>query len=371
MPLSFLLRNVRLRPDPSDPPARARARRLMLRCLRPRLGTTLVLLITVVAATVLPVLAPQLTKRFVDQAVAGAAIGPLLMLAAGYLLLAVGGLAARTITGWIANSWAWTGTNRLREKITEHVLGLDLAEHGRRSPGELIERVDGDVMAIADFVVAFVMDVVVSVLLLIGVLISVFLINVWLGAVLAVYCVLVIVGALLGQRLAVPAGRRSNEAISTMLGGLEETFGGVEDIRANGAGAYLVRRFHRTAGAWIRAEGAEVRIGIMRPRRGFGGLRRRHRAAVGVGRLAARRRGGHGRHGRAVGPVHAADPGSVRAADRPASTGPGRLGQRGQDHGPAEPAAPRSPCPSMPVSPPAETPWEVRFEAVSFRVRSR
>ncbi len=263
MPLSLPLRNTRSRPDDFDAPTQARGRRLVLTSIRPRPATTLALLVAVVAATVLPVLAPQLTKRFVDEAVAGSALGPLLILAAGYLLLAVGGLAARTITGWVANGWAWDGTNRLREKITEHVLGLDLAEHGQRSPGELIERVDGDVMAIANFVVAFVMDVVVSVLLLIGVLISVFLINGWLGLALTGYSVLVFAGMVAGQRLAVPVGRRSNQAMANMLGELEETFGGVEDIRANGAGAYLVRRFHRVAGAWIRAEGAEVRVGIL------------------------------------------------------------------------------------------------------------
>lgn len=235
----------------------------MLRSMRPRLRTTVALLISILAATILPVLAPQLTKQFVDQAIAGSALGPLIMLAAGYLLLAVGGLAARTTAGWVADGWAWDGTDRLREHLAEHVLGLDLAEHGRRSPGELIERVDGDVMAIADFVVAFVMDVVVSILLLIGVLVSVLLIDARLGGALTGYSVLVFAGMVIGQRVTVTTGRRSSQAHATLLGELEETLGGVEDIRANGAGAQLVRRFHRTAGAWFRAERDESRIGIL------------------------------------------------------------------------------------------------------------
>ncbi len=235
----------------------------MLSAMRPRLRTTLALLITVAAATVLPVLAPQLTKRFIDEAVAGSAVGLLIMLAAGYLLLAVGGLGARTITGWVANGWAWDGTNRLRETTADHVLRLDLADHGRRSPGELIERVDGDVMAIGKFAVAFVLEVVVSLLLLIGILVSVFMIDLRLGLALAGYCVVVFAGMLVGQRLVVPAGRRSSQAYATLLGELEETLGGVEDIRANGAGAHLVRRFHRTSGAWFRAEDREGRISTL------------------------------------------------------------------------------------------------------------
>lgn len=239
------------------------ARRIIMISMRPGFRTTIGLIIAVSGATVLPVMAPQLTRQFVDQAVAGSTLGPLVILAGGYLVLAAGGLVARTIAGWLADRWAWDGTNRIRERTTEHVLGLDLAAHGRKSPGELIARVDGDVMGIAGFVVAFVMDIVVSVLIMIGVVISAFMIDRRLGLALGGYCLLMIFVMVVGQRLVLPAARRSSQVWAEMFGGLEETMGGVEDIRSNGAGRHMLRRFHRTSGAWYRSEAAELRVGIL------------------------------------------------------------------------------------------------------------
>ena len=46
---------------------------------------------------------------------------------------------------------AWRITNELRLDITRHVLGLDHEFHRRHTPGELIQRVDGDVTNVSDF----------------------------------------------------------------------------------------------------------------------------------------------------------------------------------------------------------------------------
>ncbi|HEY8746268.1 MAG TPA: ABC transporter transmembrane domain-containing protein, partial [Chloroflexota bacterium] len=50
---------------------------------------------------------------------------------------------------------AWTATNRLRLDLTAHLLGLDAGFHQVHTPGELIERVDGDVNALAGFFSSF------------------------------------------------------------------------------------------------------------------------------------------------------------------------------------------------------------------------
>ena len=46
---------------------------------------------------------------------------------------------------------AWGTTNELRLRMTRHVLGLDHEFHRRHTPGELIQRVDGDVTSVSDF----------------------------------------------------------------------------------------------------------------------------------------------------------------------------------------------------------------------------
>jgi len=59
---------------------------------------------------------------------------------------------------------AWTATNALRADLAAHLIGLDLSFHQAHTPGELIERVDGDVNALAGFFSSFVVRLVSSVL---------------------------------------------------------------------------------------------------------------------------------------------------------------------------------------------------------------
>ncbi|MGW6494770.1 ABC transporter ATP-binding protein [Nonomuraea angiospora] len=233
----------------------------VLRLLRPGRRQGAALAAAIAATTALPLAAPQITRRFVDDAIGGASIRHLTLIAIGYLALAVAGQAARLVAAWLAGRLAWDGTNRLRERLARHALGLDLAFHGRHTPGEMIERVDGDVVAVADFVVAFLMDVVASVLLLAGVVVIVFGVDWRIGCALLVYCLLIGWGMARAQRLAVPAAARSRAASARLFGLLEERLAGAEDLRANGAGEHTVRRFHQVSAALYRAEVRDARIG--------------------------------------------------------------------------------------------------------------
>ncbi|MCT9930387.1 ABC transporter ATP-binding protein/permease [Planotetraspora sp. A-T 1434] len=233
----------------------------LLRHLRPGRRSAVALAAAIVAATVLPLLAPQLTRRFVDGAIGGAATRHLVVIALGYLAVAVAGQGARMVTAWLASRLAWDGTNRLRERLAEHALGLDMAYHGRRTPGEMIERVDGDVVAVAEFVVAFLLDVVASFLLVAGVLVVVFAVDPRLGGVLLVYCLLIGWGVARAQRLAVPSAAHSRAASAALFGNLEERLAGAEDLRANGAGEHAVYRFYEAGSAWYHAEFRAARIG--------------------------------------------------------------------------------------------------------------
>jgi ABC-type multidrug transport system fused ATPase/permease subunit len=229
-------------------------RRLVLRRLRPGRRAAVALAAAILAATALPLLAPLLTRRFVDGAIDGESTRLLVLIAVGYLGLAVSGQVARMLTAWLASRLAWDGTNRLREDLAEHALGLDMAYHGQRTPGEMIERVDGDVVALSEFVVAFLLDVLASLLLLLGVLVIVLTVDLRIGGVLIAYCGLVGLGMVRAQRLAVPAMTRVREKFAMLFGNLEERFAGAEDIRANGAGHHVVNRFHQVSADVYRAD---------------------------------------------------------------------------------------------------------------------
>jgi ABC-type multidrug transport system fused ATPase/permease subunit len=197
--------------------------------------------------TVLPLVGPHLVSRFVDGAVAGRSTAALVALAGGYLAAAVGGQGARLLASWLASQAAWDGTNRLREAMADHALRLDLDFHARHTPGEMIERVDGDVAALGDFLVAFLLDIVASGLLLAGTLVVVTAADLRLGAALLVYVVLM-AGVVAGsQRRSVAPLVGHREAMARHMGRIEEQFAAVEDLRASGAGEYSLRRYDASA----------------------------------------------------------------------------------------------------------------------------
>src|SRR5690606_36871236 len=103
--------------------ASASVRRTVLRHLTPGRRDAALLTAAVLAATALPLAAPQLTRRFVDGAIGGESIQGLVMIALGYLGLAVSGQLARMLTAWLASRLAWDGTNRLRGAPAAHARG--------------------------------------------------------------------------------------------------------------------------------------------------------------------------------------------------------------------------------------------------------
>ena len=55
------------------------------------------------------------------------------------------------VSYYLGTDVGWRTTNRLRSDLTRHVLKLDMSFHNDHPPGELIERIDGDVERLANF----------------------------------------------------------------------------------------------------------------------------------------------------------------------------------------------------------------------------
>jgi ATP-binding cassette subfamily B protein len=224
-----------------------RSRRLSA-FLRPPASLLGPLVVALAAMTVLPLVGPILVSRFVDGAVAGRSTAALLALAGAYLATAVGAQGARLLASWLASRAAWEGTNRLREAVADHTLRLDLDFHARHTPGEMIERVDGDVAALGDFLVAFLLEIVASGLLLLGTLVIVAAEDLRLGAALLAYVALMAAVVAFSHKRSVPALVDFREAMARHMGRIEEQLAAVEDLRAAGAGDYSLRRYDASAG---------------------------------------------------------------------------------------------------------------------------
>jgi ATP-binding cassette, subfamily B, bacterial len=216
--------------------------------------------VLLVVAMLLPLAGPVILARFVDDALAGRPLEALTTLAVAYLVVAVLGEVLQLAVTWASVHLAWRAGNRLREELADHALDLDLAWHGDHSPGVLIERIDGDVEALTTFFSNVVLHVLGNAVLVSGVLVISVLIDWRAGVVLGGFAALAVALMIRLRVAAVPAHEEEREANAQLYGDLEERLGGLEDIRANGAGAHAVHRLHvNAARSWRTARRASLR----------------------------------------------------------------------------------------------------------------
>lgn len=213
--------------------------------LRPEGRRLTALALFLVAGTAVQLASPLIIRSFIDTAAQGGAEAPLeqLWMLAG-LFIAVTILAQLLQIGstYFSEQLGWSATNRMRQDLAEHALGLDMAFHNARSPGELIERVDGDVAALAAFFSQFILQIIGGALLLAGILIVLYLQDWRIGALLTGFAV--VAGLVLHAIRRIAGGRweRLREAWSAFSGFLEERLAGLDDVRANGGGPHVMRR---------------------------------------------------------------------------------------------------------------------------------
>lgn len=230
----------------SKPPDRETVSPGMLRTyLRPETRRMALLAAFLAAGTAAQLASPMIVRRFIDTAVAQGAAAPLeiLYLLAGLMIAAA--IAAQLLqigAAYHSEQLGWSTTNRIRSDLARHSLGLDMAFHTARSPGELIERVDGDVAALAAFFSQFILQILGGGLLLAGILITLWLHDVRVGAALTAFAA--VAGLVLHRIRTLASGRfeRVRQAFSEFSSFLEERILGLDDLRANGGGGHVMAR---------------------------------------------------------------------------------------------------------------------------------
>ncbi|MEJ7723392.1 MAG: ABC transporter ATP-binding protein [Ilumatobacteraceae bacterium] len=233
--------------EPPEPPSDFST---LTRRLRPERGRLGALLVVLIAAMTLPLLGPYLMGRFVDQAAGGEPASGLVLLAALFLAVAILADGLQLLVTWLSVRLAWRVGNRLRSDLCQHALGLDLAWHGEHSAGQLIERVDGDVDALTKFSSAAVLNLAGNAVLLVGTLVVVTAIDWRAGALVALVTAAAALVLMRLRKAAVPYRDAEREVQASLYGDIEERLGGLEDLRANGAGRWAVQRLHVNSWRW-------------------------------------------------------------------------------------------------------------------------
>lgn len=156
----------------------------------------MLLFVALLGSIGLQLVVPLLLQRFIDSSLAGAAVSSLVVVGIAYLVAGVINQVMNAVATYLGADLGWRATNRLRRDLADHLLGLDMAYHTSTTPGEMIERVDGDVTAVAEFIARFVVRLAGSGLLLAGVLVVTTATQWQLGAAIGIY-VAIVLGVLL------------------------------------------------------------------------------------------------------------------------------------------------------------------------------
>ena len=205
---------------------------------RPALLMTVLLLLGIGV----DLLGPQIMRRFIDAAESGGPQSALTGVALLFIGVTLVGQVVRIGAAYVSEIVGWGATNRLRGDLLRHVLGLDLAFHKQHPPGALIERVDGDVTALANFFSQFVVALLGNLLLLAGVLVLLWREDWRVGAGVTIYALVTLAVLNAVQRYGAPRWQAALQSEAELGGFLEERLRATEDIRANGAESYVLRQ---------------------------------------------------------------------------------------------------------------------------------
>jgi ABC-type multidrug transport system fused ATPase/permease subunit len=223
---------------------------LLRHYLRPQWRPVLLLALLLFSQIGLQLVTPQILRLFIDTAVSSANQSTLtnaaiLFLAAGL----VGQLLAIAVT-YLSQIVAWTATNSLRLDLIFHCLQLDQSFHKQHTPGELIERVDGDVNSLSNFFSQLVVHVAGNALLLAGILILLFWEDWRVGLVLTLFTAAALAILIRVRSATVAPWLQVRQIQAEFYGFVGEKLTGLEDIRANGAKGYVMARFYYFLRRW-------------------------------------------------------------------------------------------------------------------------
>ena len=207
---------------------------------------------------------PLIVRSIVDRATSGTTTSQLSRLAVLFLIVAVATQLINMAVAWMATITAWHTTNGIRIRLARHVLGLSHAFHRQHTPGELIQRVDGDVTSVSDFMGRVIPRAAGALFTMVG-MIGVLVVVDWRLAVGAAAYVSAAVGIVVsGRHRAVGESSDEMGSYARLYGGIEERLTAAEDLRSNGAGAHAMWRFVEDSadalGSAVRREKAFLRM---------------------------------------------------------------------------------------------------------------
>jgi ATP-binding cassette, subfamily B, bacterial len=214
------------------------------RYLLPQRGTLIGLAVLLFASIGLQLINPQIIRYFIDTAQSQGGMKPLIIAAGLFMAFSLVQQLVSVIATYFSENLGWKTTNTLRVDLAAHCLSLDMSFHKSHTSGSLIERVDGDVNALANFFSSMIIHLIGNLLLMIGIIVLLFRENWIIGSGMAIFVFFAIYIIQWIRKFAAPVWKGWRQANADFYGFIGEHLEGTEDIRANGAVAFVMNRFY-------------------------------------------------------------------------------------------------------------------------------
>ena len=201
--------------------------------------------VLVVASSILSLLGPYFVGVAVDTYIALRDITGLLGIVILLALTYVGSWAALVIQGVLMARVSQRVLKGLRKDLFEHLQTLSLSFFNRNTQGELMSRLTNDVEAVNQALSQSFVQLISSFLSLTGILIAMFVLNVWLAlGSLVVLPLMVLITVLIGRKTL--AGFRGvQSAMGKLNSRIEETVSGQRVVAAFGTQARVLSAFDK------------------------------------------------------------------------------------------------------------------------------
>ncbi|WP_261808078.1 ABC transporter ATP-binding protein [Paenibacillus sp. N3.4] len=217
---------------------------LLRRYLLPQRKTLVVLTVLLFMSIGLQLINPQIIRYFIDTAQSQSSMQPLVTAAILFIGFSLIQQLVSVIATYFSENIGWKTTNTLRVDLAAHCLSLDMSFHKSHTSGSLIERVDGDVNALANFFSSMMIHLLGNLLLMAGIIVLLFRENWFIGLGMALFVIFAVYMIQWIRKFAVPVWAKWRQANAEFYGFIGEHLEGTEDIRANGAVGFVMNRFY-------------------------------------------------------------------------------------------------------------------------------
>ena len=207
---------------------------------------------------------PQIMRYFIDEAVAGSPLGKLTVAAGLFVAVALVQQVIGVLATYTSGQIGWNATNALRSDLARHALSLDMPFHNSHTPGEMIERIDGDAETLGRFFSTFAVQILGNIIMLAAVLALLFHEDWRAGLSLSVFALISLAVIMRMRNVSIANWKANREESTKTYGFIEERLAGREDIRTSAAQSYVMKGFFDHMWSWFRVRvRAAIVVGIV------------------------------------------------------------------------------------------------------------